>query len=266
MIPYKERVIGTVNLYTSYYPEKSKKRHIEIIECLKKNLNCFAIDNVYLILEKVDSPPIENKKLKIKYTDKRPTYNHFIQWANENHATQNDLSIIANSDIYFGSDLLLLAQYLKQNQCAALSRWDIKHGDRKLLLDRNDSQDSWVFRGSIRNVQGNFQVGIPRCDNRFLYELKQAGYEVINPSLSIRSYHLHDGIREEYANNDNLNNFVPPPYAYIWPHNLWSLHRTLTHNILNPKKTLLWQVDKNKLSSSLVARIYNKILKIFRSK
>jgi hypothetical protein len=120
-----------------------------------------------------------------------------------------------------------------------------------------------VFKGPLRDVQADFPVGVPRCDNRFLYELKRAGYEVINPAFSIRAYHLHAGVRGEYQ-GENLAQFVDPPYAYLWPHNLWSLPRTLWHNLRHPQARIGWRLDRRRIARSLPLRAARKLLGLLR--
>ena len=216
-------------------------------------------------MEAIDSAPIQHEKIRAERSEIRPTYGDFFHWANESQTSCSDISVIANSDIYFDDDLLVLAQALKPGQCAALSRWNVSSTGETVLYDRNDSQDVWVFSGPLRKILGNFPVGVPRCDNRILFELKKAGYEVINPAFSVRAYHLHSGIREEYQ-NENLDHFVEPPYAYLWPHNLWSLPRTMIHNIGHPDARVSWRFDRRRISKSLPVRAVSKIFSGFRQK
>lgn len=254
-----------IRVFSSYYPEPNDNRRIEIQECLQKNLANPAIDSVHLFLERIDSTVFKHDKLKTKKIDRRPTYNDFFEWAREIQPSTFDLTVFTNSDIYFDGSLGALNHGLKENQSAALSRWDINSSGDPALFDRKDSQDVWIFKGPIRKIQGGFCVGIPRCDNRILYELKKAGYEVINPAFSIRSYHLHEGVREEYQ-DENLEQFVERPYAYLWPHNLWSLPRTLLHNIQYPDARVSWRFDRRKLSGSIPMRVFRRVFASFSSR
>jgi len=180
-----------IRLFTSCYPEKKPDRLSELTLALERNCQLPEIDSVCVFLEGIEHPWVESSKLNERSITHRPTYTDFFGWASELVSADNDVSIIANSDIYFDSSLSALARNLMPNQCAALSRWDVQPDGTSRLFDRNDSQDAWVFRGKIRPIVPDFCMGIPRCDNRMLYELRAAGYEVINPAFSVKVFHLH---------------------------------------------------------------------------
>ncbi len=250
-----------IRVFSSYYPERGGKRAAELFQCMERNLHLPEISALCLLLEQGAPPAPENPKLKTQSVSIRPSYDDFFRWANALVETPSDVSIIANSDIYFDDSILALAKSLKLNQCAALSRWDVQADQSLRLFDRNDSQDAWVFRGKIRPMNADFCVGIPRCDNRILYELRAAGYEVINPAFSVRACHLHIGERTEYPGQIN-GPHVEGPYEYLWPHNLMSLPATLLHNIKNPNTKLGWRFDWRRLRRTLPWRVFNKIKRL----
>ena len=251
-----------IRLFTSHYPERNERRCAELLMSLASNLENPAIDSVHLLLERVDAPP-EHKKLQTRRIDHRPTYNDFFQWAAELKPAESDLTVIANSDICFDASIKGMDHALLPSQCAVLSRWNVGVEESPVLFDRNDSQDVWIFRGPLKDTQGTFCVGVPRCDNRILFELKSAGYAVINPAFSIRAYHLHAGERVEYP-TDNQLHFVDPPYAYMWPHNLWSLPRTLVHNLHHPEARIGWRLDRRMLARFLPLRIARRVASMIR--
>lgn len=233
-------------------------RRSEILECLGRNVTSEFIDEVCLLLEDVVAP-LDESKILTRNVRRRPTYGQLIGWANERILSESDVSIICNSDIYFDASLKALQHGLSANQCAALTRWDVNTRGVAKLFDRNDTQDSWVFRGRIRNLVDDFPIGIPRCDNRMLYELQRARYDVINPSFSVRSFHLHSGTRVEY-DSKTITAFVAPPYRYLFPHNLYSPGRTLRHNLLNRGARVGWRVDWRWLGRSLPVRSVRKFV------
>jgi len=150
---------------------------------------------------------------------------------------------------------------MRRNQSAALARWEIAPENLTHLLDRNDSQDAWIFKGRIRSVVSDYLMGVPRCDNRLLHELRRAGYEVINPAFSVRAHHLHHGERGEYP-GEIQGLHVDPPYAYLWPHNLLSLPATLWHRFCHPESKLGWRIDWRKLQRSLPWRAVKRLRKL----
>ena len=57
-------------------------------------------------------------------------------------------------------------------------------------------------------------MGIRGCDNRLAYEIKEAGYKILNPSKSIVTVHIHS------SNKGNLNpnqETIPEPYLTLQP-------------------------------------------------
>jgi hypothetical protein len=247
-----------IRLFSTIYAEKNPVRRAEYDECLRRNLACAEIDEVCLLAEGDGIALPESPKLRAGKIAKRPHYSDYFAWI-EGVARPSDVSVIANADIYFDNQLGLFRIWdLPERTALALSRWDVEADGTASLFDRNDSQDTWICRGPLRGVNGDFPIGVPRCDNRILYELEEAGWRAANPSFSIRSYHLHEGKRAEYASGA-LPQFVAPPYRYLWPHNLWPLARTLRHNFLHPTRRVGWRLDRRRLSRTLPARGWNKL-------
>ncbi len=250
-----------IRLFTSCYAEQKPERIAELSQSLQRNLALPAVDKVSVFLEGVETAWVNSSKLICQSISRRPTYADFFQSANNLVTSDDDLSIVANSDIFFDCSLAAFGERLKLNQCAALSRWDVQPDGTSLLFDRNDSQDAWIFRGKIRPMNADFCVGIPRCDNRILYELRAAGYEVINPAFSVRAHHLHHGERGEYP-GEIQGLHVDPPYNYLWPHNLRSLPATSLHNLRYPDSKLGWRIDWRKLQRTLPWRAADKLRRL----
>jgi hypothetical protein len=197
-----------VNLYTSFYEDKNPKRQKELLYCLKQNIANNLIDNIYLIVDGDVKLPVSDKLIIIK--GNRPTYRDFFDLVSNTVTHANQISIICNTDIYFNATLQLLDFY--DRQCVALSRWDYNRGRLKLHNERY-SQDTWIFRGKIRNVRfADFYMGIPGCDNRIAYELNRAGYRLSNPATKVQSIHYHES---DIHNYNHETPKVPRPYLYI---------------------------------------------------
>lgn len=175
-----------INLFFNYYKSEARQKEIDL--CLEKNKEVF--DRVIVF-------------------EGKHTFEKMFSFS-ENYP--NDINVFCNSDIYFPSIQSL--NNIKANECYALTRWD-KQGDSIKFLNRKDSQDSWVFRGAIKNIKANFYSGMWGCDNRLLHEIQKAGYKVLNPSLSIITVHVHEKDNRNYdRTNDNT---VPPPYQRLDP-------------------------------------------------
>ena len=205
-----------INLYISLYNEKNSDRQNELHKCLFKNIKNSYIDAIHILLEPNDYEIFKSlagfKKVFVYKIKSRPTYAMYFNIINQVTAP-NNINIISNTDIYFDSSLLELKEaainnVLNKNTCIALS-----HNE---AVKRRDSQDAWVFLGSIDKKidNSNIMLGIAGCDNVILHEIKKAGYKIINPSLTIKSYHMHSSNKRNYINNNTVTRYTSPPYTY----------------------------------------------------
>lgn len=176
-----------VNLYFNYYDAGERKHEIDY--CLDMNRKVF--DRVILI-------------------PGRPTFGEWFEHAQE---FPDDINCFCNSDIYFQEIDNL--KNIKPNDAYALTRWD-KTAKGLKFFARPDSQDAWVFKGVVRKLnKSDFTAGMWGCDNRLAHELKAVGYNVINPSLSIVTVHVHENDNRNYERT--VKNTVPPPYHQLKP-------------------------------------------------
>lgn len=184
-----------IRLFYNYYEDKNPLRKNEIDFCLQQNIKNPLFDTIVL-----DS-------------DGLPTYDFFFERINK-LTGPNDINIICNSDIFF-DETIGLVKNIGLNTLYALSRWEWHNGTSKLRELRN-SQDVWIFRGPVENVDGSFQLGKPFCDNRIAFEFNRAGYKVVNPSRSIKSYHFHSsGIRSYNGTEKVEGNYLFVDLSYI---------------------------------------------------
>jgi len=113
-----------------------------------------------------------------------------------------ELCVIANADIAFDHSLPAVARLFERHTrplLVALSRWDDPAGpsmegrvDPKTWRFYSHSQDTWLFvAGGLPRFEAGFTLGIPACENRLAYEAHRAGIAVVNPALSVRSWHHH---------------------------------------------------------------------------
>lgn len=186
-----------INLFINYYTDKSEQRQKEIEECLKRNIGNEQIDNIFIV------------------KNRRPTFIDFFDMVNK-VSGDTDISIIANSDIYF-DDLKPVKHNLKEKECYALSRWDVMADGTAVHFNRRDSYDCYIFLGKVENVEDcDFTLGVAGNDNSIAERLDRAGYMVKNPSIDVKTYHLH---------NSRVRNYdpykpTPKPYLLITPHTI----------------------------------------------
>lgn len=208
-----------INLFVSYYKAATPERQAEIDYCLKANATNKHIDRIYIIAEheSICSHLVQDnaRYLHLPY---KPTYQDFIIISNS-HADNSDINIIANADIIF-DDTIALTSQLKENECWALSRWEMnaqfeKHPTQIQIY--GDSQDCWIFRGKIKPLdKADFPLGKMGCDNRIAYEIKKAGYNITNPSKSVHTWHLHNtNVRGYNPAVRNEHTVVSQPYHNV---------------------------------------------------
>lgn len=251
-----------IHLYTTFYPEKKESRLKELLTCFQNNLNNTAITSITVFNEGGDLNAFAHKKLRVVPLSQRPTYQVFFEYINQNSHSDH-IHIIANTDIYFDEHIAVLQHLDLEVKALALSRWDTTGFKRPKLYNNGASQDAWIFKGGIKsNLKADFPLGVPRCDNRLLYELQAAGYKVLNPAFSIKAYHIHRGQRElVYTEADNVYK-IPPPYRYKYPHNWFGWWGTLWFNWTHQVKLGAYRYDLKKVNRWWVIRLPRKILEI----
>lgn len=198
-----------INLFTSYFKSDSILRDFELRYCLLKNsLNPF-INKIFVLNEDIHISEKNDKIINIYST--RPSYVDFINLINLN-SNSDDINIISNSDIYFDKSLSLINKIDMDNTCISLTRWDVNEDNINIFFNRIDSQDCWIFKGKIKesliNIS-NFYLGVPGCDNAFMFNLFKCEYWSINPSLDIKSFHVHNSkIRTSTKQNKIKNDYM----------------------------------------------------------
>ena len=192
-------------LFVNHWTPPNEGRRREIDECLRRNLDCRAIDRIVLLAEsdpehRRDAPVSE----KLVWVDRpkgsgRVRYSDLIEAVNRCTTTPWDRNIIANSDVCFDESLDTVRPLDLFGICLALSRWEWKAGCAESLAGDN-SQDCWIFQGPVRPLADSvdFEIGRFGCDWRFSWILRHNDYSLFNIPYDVRHYHLHDS---GYRNN-----------------------------------------------------------------
>ena len=258
-------LMPAIQLYTTYYNEKNELRKNGLLACVKNNAQNPFINSVTVLNEGDDLSSLSEKIVNRSVT-KRPTYNDFIQITKQN-SQEDTIHIIANTDIYFDRNIGVLWHLDLKNTCITLARWDTTESEKPILYNHNDSQDVWIFKGAIKSaLNADFPLGVPRCDNRFLFEIEQSGYKVLNPSFSIRAFHMHKGQREViYSESDNTYK-IEAPYRFKYPHNWFGLWQTLLFNATHTTKLAPYRYDIKKINRWWIIKLYRKIYKTITHK
>ena len=218
------------NLYINFYVDRQTNRQYELQYCLMKNIVCSEVDKVIIVLNKkhilhffemmVKNDLIKHyNKVFLIYNEDRPTYNDWF-YLTQQYSKEDDISCVSNTDIIFDSENVnKIKNYNWTNSlCMALTRWDlINENDYSTanFFNRCDSQDTWIVKGGFKNVDADFSLGVAGCDNRIAFLLDKH-YELINPSKTIKTYHLHKSDIRNYINYGQVQR-IPPPYLQIHP-------------------------------------------------
>lgn len=186
------------NLFINRYKDPNPVRQKELDLCYDINKGCYVVDNIYVVKE-----------------GERATFKDLFDKVNE-VSCDGDINIIANCDIYI-KNLDLSKSNLKHDEAWALGRWEQLKSGAEIPFGRNDSMDTFMFKGKIKDVPDcDFEIGRQGCDNAICERLLRAGYKVLNPSVSVRTYHLHHSCIRNYK----PNTIVPKPYLLIEPHQI----------------------------------------------
>lgn len=207
-----------INLFVNFYRSEDPLRYLELIKCFKTNLHNTSINKLFVFCTNEDVQAVLGFQLNLeKITfiimedeDPRPTFSRIFDEIKQ-RTREHEINIIANSDIVFDSTLQMV-HGITTDQCYALSRWEF--GTPHQVQTRGDSQDVWIFRGWPIINGGNFTMGRLGCDNRLAYDIMSSGLIVTNPSMTIKTWHLHQTNVRTYKPTDTP---VSQPYYKIQP-------------------------------------------------
>ena len=206
-------------LYINHWTPPTLDRRREIDECLRRNIDCIAIDRIVLLAQSTPehraSIPASPKLVWVEMSPDIPRarYGDLFQAVNACTTTPWDLNIVANSDVFFDASLDLLMPLDLFGVCVALSRWEWKNGQAGSLAGDN-SQDCWIFQGPVRPLAESvdFPIGTFGCDWRIAWILKHNDYVVVNAPHDVRHFHVHDS---PYRNNGSM---TPGPHVSNLPY------------------------------------------------
>lgn len=211
-----------VNLFTQYYLDSNLERQHELFYCLTRNtINKFK--KIIVLVENDEVKKIVQKNFpncKSINIGKRASFNDYFKIMDE-YEYADDINIMSNSDIFF-DNLDNIKDYLANltnKTCLALSRYDFHTNGHTEPFLRADSQDTWIFTGNPKiHTELEYGMGIAGCDNRLAYDIQAHGYDVINPSHTIKTFHLHLSNVRNYLNDQNEPiERIPQPYYLVKP-------------------------------------------------
>jgi hypothetical protein len=216
-------------LLSTYYRAKTEERQEEYDFCIRKN-QVAGFDRIYLLVENDDDLQLAAEKfsevggVSVYNISKRPTFRDFFDFLSSRSGFSDSINVVANTDIFFANMQEIdrnLSRLQKGKSCFALTRYDFHLHRPSHLYDVPDSQDTWVFNGTekLNTVQNiDFTMGVAGCDNRLAHELSVAGFEVLNPSKKIITFHYHESPLRTNADASGQQIVrIPPPYLLLPP-------------------------------------------------
>jgi len=203
-LPLAAQISNKFTLIVHLFNEKNAARCEEYIECLKINLAHPLIDKIHVVYEYSNEEQeqksiilnfLKTVDIPISYMPSHTSFNACLSIANELYP--NKATIIANGDIYFDETLNILENYDLEDKFLAPTRWDIlPDGTRQIYHFKTGqinflSQDCWMFKSPFPMPRKTILLGKMRCENIIMGHAFDMKYEVQNPSLTIKCWHLH---------------------------------------------------------------------------
>lgn len=220
-----------INIFCQFFIHKDRKRYLEIVDCLRRNVMNPCIHRIYLLNERIytndelgisDISPDMTSKVVQENVELRLTFQRVFQFITEKNI--KGYHVIINSDIFLDNSIKLLLNtdlHIKK-QAIALLRFEYdgkgNPGASRLFGPRMDSQDTWIIHSNFNVVAKqqkafSFEFGKPGCDNKIVYIFNILGYEIFNDPLLIQSYHYHVTQIRDYGRKD----VIPLPWGVVVP-------------------------------------------------
>jgi len=182
------------NLFVEYIKTNNEHRQSEFDFCLKHNIQSKLFDNIYVITGE-DIPFFSPRVFRIFPYGDRTNYQNIFDMREA--SLENDINIIANSDIYFDDTIKLIDDKVTDEIALGLSRWYPSddyyyvngfHHNGKAAVESNDV---WIWKGKCKVKNGDFPIGYYACDGRIMQCFIEAGYRVYNPAHDVKVWHKH---------------------------------------------------------------------------
>ena len=208
---------------TQFYTTEKKRRVRELKRCLEINTDSPLIDKIILLNERVEDF-MGHEKIEEVVIGKRLTYDEVFKRIAD---FPDDVVVaFANADICIDNESWKnLWSVNLENKFLALLRYDVPDSeaikDAKLFGPRPDSQDTWVIRAADVKSRGadiwknlEFKFGHMGCDNAIALEMLRQKFLVVNPALTMKTWHFHSSEVRNYNEKDILER---PIFHYMDP-------------------------------------------------
>ena len=210
-----------ITLFTTFFLSNDQNRQLELLTCLKNNNQNTYIKQIYVFLDgKNDQATIDyintnvpQSKILFVYINRIPSYGDWVTYSKQFKDVLGDISIFCNADIYIDSSAEQLPKYLSKNESiVCLSRHSLDNDDKNIAHPNPQwSQDLWaISKENILNIDNKCFIdelsitytGMYRCDNKLAYIFAMRGWEIYNPYLQVKCFHLHKNTARDYSRFD----------------------------------------------------------------
>lgn len=177
-----------MNTLVVQYYNTDPVRQRELDHCLEQNVERY-FDRVIICCDPRTILP------KVAYThtlhiERRLAFSDYLRLVSESDF--DGITVLTNSDIILDKEIIYKCKDISIKELFAISRYE---ADGCLHQFHWCSQDTWILRNQkVPNSVINsctFELGRPGCELRFAEVLWCVGFNIINPSLSVRNTHIH---------------------------------------------------------------------------
>ena len=233
-----------IEIITQFFKSNDNKRQKELDKCFTENIKNKYVNKIHFLYE-TDKDLEYSKKFKsdkIIYfpLKKRVNYKDVIEYANNN--LENKICVYLHSDMHVTDDFSKLKKFNKNDMYPLTSHHPSKCNKQlhcKCTRQFNTSKglygvtfDGFIFMPKIDKIiyeKLDYEVNHMGAENKFIYEFKRNGYNVVCPNKDIRALHYHDVIfhnRKDWISIDNT--FKPMEYYS-------NIHKKQKKNLMNIK-------------------------------
>jgi hypothetical protein len=184
-----------INLLVSYYIDKYDSRKKEIDLCTKLNCLNKLFNKIIIINETLNDIEFLDKKdsrIIIINNSNRLTFKNFFNYSNQ-YTDVDTINILINSDIIIGENFNKIKNQTinMDNKFFFLSRYEVKENFEININNDYGSFDTWVWKGIINSNIGDYSMGSSCCDVKLAYDFYENKYLLKNPSIDLKTYHIH---------------------------------------------------------------------------
>lgn len=233
------------NLFILYWSSQNFERNKEILDTVEKNIRSKLFDSITIFTDEESQKDLNFKNAKT-IVGPRKTYQDIFDYSNDNFDSDENINILANSDIEFDSTINLTDEMLKED-FLALTRYNRETNElEKSHYDPfSDSQDVWIWKGYNKLKKCEFYLGTLGCDNKIAFRSFVSEYSVRNPSKSIKTYHNHESKARPGSSSDS-NMRVSMPYVYLRPTQWKDKYQLILEINFNTKYKLIKEEEIDK--------------------